>query len=102
MPYDEYGFMSHNSSCPHCGAGMGNNYKHDPDCLINLPAHGKGESMEALGPFWRRGKEDHARLGGKPDDSVTAGMEKHQWEAYFMGFRCADTVFRRSFAPKAA
>ena len=101
MAYDEYGFCNTLGRCPHCGASVCNNHEHHADCLINLPALPTKDSMEKLGPLWRKGSGDFKRLGGKPDDRQTTGMNTTEAEAYFMGFRCADMMQKREHSKAA-
>ena len=67
------------TGCKYCNASGLNGYKHDADCLINVPV--------AEMPFWRNGW--HSRLQGLVTASGGA--------TYQMGTRCAERKLRAEF-----
>ncbi len=82
MRPDEYGFLTA-GTCPYCGAGFGNNYKHDESCLINLPDH-RPLFIEA----WKKGRKDYLATKGRVPDAAASDMGDNTVKAYVMGITC--------------
>jgi hypothetical protein len=78
---DEYfGSGGPSNCCGSCGAGMHNNYRHDDNCLANLPVHTK-----KLIEWWHLG-HDAKKSGSKPGLHMAVGSLEDT--AYIMGYRC--------------
>lgn len=79
---DDYFPLRNTCSC--CGASVDNNYRHDENCLANLPVH-----TDELLKWWYIGHNER-RAGAKP--SIHMKLDIPQDKAYMMGYRCPQLV----------
>jgi hypothetical protein len=87
----EYNYLKFQDSiCPCCNAGMHNDYKHDRNCLINVPG-----KMEDILPYWNQGWNAWLKLG-KLLQRIPAGLTEIQMKAFSMGASAAERMGTRA------
>ncbi len=84
MQGSEYGWFHPKNTCPCCGAGTHNSYRHDENCLTNIPIE--------LMPTWRDGW--NAR--------IYRGDTAAERAAYAMGLNCKEAEIIRAQGAAAA
>lgn len=78
MDHSVQGCFLPQNTCKYCSAGAHNHYKHDENCLINVPVEGM--------PLWRRGYKEQM------EDNVRKVAPGDSGLLYLMGVACAARI----------
>ena len=70
---------------PACGAGKHNKYKHDQNCLFNLPSH-----TTTLVEWWTIGRNEKVASG---NPSIYTKLDGPEDKAYMAGYNCPRPVY---------